>query len=398
MRRTAFSVLACAAVCALVPMSLPSGSALPPQKRPLPAVPEPLKSSLAGFLRDHAVTPEAYVIGKFRDHDIVILGEHHFIKHDVEFVQSLIPLLYEAGVRDLAIEFGCRELQDRADALVTADTYDEALARWIMFQWGSYWPYVEYLGLYRKAWELNRSLPPGAPKFRIVSLDYRARFDLVRENMPPAQLKAVWHKGPRDEYMARTIVDEFVKKRKKALVYMGQHHAFTRYEIPEYDFEKKRFDGLFAGSTGSFVRRKIGDKVFQICLHYPWTTTAGARTYDYPVDGVVDSLMEESPVRRLGFDVAGTPFGPLGDEGTFYTLGHKGFTFGDFCDGYIWEKPFGEYEGCTVDPLCITAENLAEAVANLPSAAVKAKIKTRAQFLEKMRWDADFRRLYPDLQ
>ncbi|MBP1660467.1 MAG: hypothetical protein H6P95_1659, partial [Candidatus Aminicenantes bacterium] len=29
---------------------------------------------------------------------------------------------------------------------------------------------------------------------------------------------------------------------------------------------------------------------------------------------------------------------------------------------------------------------------------VKAKIKTRGQFLEKMRWDADFRRLYPDLQ
>jgi hypothetical protein len=125
---------------------------------------------------------------------------------------------------------------------------------------------------------------------------------------------------------------------------------------------------------------------------------AGARTYDYPVDGVVDSLMKESPVKRLGFDVAGTPFGPLGDKGTFYALGSKAFTFGDFCDGYIWERSFSEYEGCTVDPLYITAENLAEAIANLPSAVVKAKIKTRAQFLEKMRWDADFRRLYPDLQ
>jgi hypothetical protein len=29
---------------------------------------------------------------------------------------------------------------------------------------------------------------------------------------------------------------------------MGQHHAFTRYKVPEYDFEKKSFDGLFAGS------------------------------------------------------------------------------------------------------------------------------------------------------
>lgn len=57
-----------------------------------------------------------------------------------------------------------------------------------------------------------------------------------------------------------------------------------------------------------------------------------------------------------------------------------------------------EYEGCTVDPLFITKENLAEAIAYLPNAAIKKKIKTPRQFLEKMRWDADFKRLYPDLE
>jgi hypothetical protein len=398
MRRTVLSIVAAAAVCALFLIPLSSGTALLPQKRPLPEVPAALKSRLAGYLRGEGMTPEAYVIGKFRHHDIVILGEHHFIKHDVEFVQALIPRLYEAGVRDLGIEFGCREVQDRADALVTAATYDEALARWIMFQWGSYWPYVEYLGLYRKAWELNRSLPAGAPKFRIVSLDYRPRLDLVSERMTPALTKAVWFKGPRDEYMARTIFDEFVKKGKKALVYVGQHHAFTRYHVPEYEFETRRLNGLYAGSAGNIVWHKIREKVFQICLHYPWTTAAGARTYDYPVDGVVDRLMTEFLGQPMGFDVAGSPFGELGDEGTFYALGHKKFTFGDFCDGYIYEKPFAEYEGCSVDPLFITAENFAEAVAHLPRAVVKTKIKTRLQFLEKMRWDADFRRLYPDLQ
>jgi hypothetical protein len=379
-------------------MDVGGGPALSAQKRPLPQVPEALRTTLEAYLRDQAIPPEAYVIGKFRDHDIVLLGEHHFIKHDVEFVRSLIPLLYEAGVRDLGIEFGCHELQAQADALVTADTYDEALARRLMFQWGSYWPYIEYLGLYKRAWELNRSLPPGAPKFRIVGLDYKARFDLVRENMSDAQLRAVWHKGPRDEYMARTILGEFVKKGKKALVYLGQHHAFTRYRLPDYDFETKKLKGLRPESAGNIVWRKIGARAFQICLHYPWQTAAGARTYDYPVDGVVDGLLTASPAKRLGFDIAGSPFGRLGDEDTFYALGRRKFSFGDFCDGYIVEKPFGDYEGCSVDPLFITSENLAEAVANLPSAAVKAKIKTRLQFLEKMRWDADFRRLYPDLQ
>jgi hypothetical protein len=383
--------------CAFAGLFFLIGPVLLPQERSLREVPAALRDELTGYLQTQGMSPEDYVISKFRDHDLVLLGEHHFIKHDVEFVQSLLPFLYKSGIRDLGIEFGCHELQDRADALVTAETYDEGLARWLMFQWGSYWPYVEYLGLYKKAWELNRSLPEGAPRFRVIGLDYKARWDLVTDNMPPGRWKAVQPKGPRDEYMARTIMDEFIKKKKKALVYMGQHHAFTRYHAFEYDFEKKKPLGVFTQSAGNIVWRKIGDKAFQICLHYPWQTIAGPRTYDYPVDGVVDRVMKDSGTTRVGFDVAGSPFGRLGDVGAVYAAGRKQFLFSDFCDGYIYGKPFDEYEGCSVDPLFITADNLAEAIANLPSAAIKKKIKTRGQFLEKMRWDADFRRLYPDL-
>jgi hypothetical protein len=37
-------------------------------------------------------------------------------------------------------------------------------------------------------------------------------------------------------------------------------------------------------------------------------------------------------------------------------------------------------------------------VAFLPNAAIKKKIVTKAQFLAKFKWDADFKRLYPDLE
>jgi len=37
-------------------------------------------------------------------------------------------------------------------------------------------------------------------------------------------------------------------------------------------------------------------------------------------------------------------------------------------------------------------------VAFLPNAGIKKKIVTKAQFLAKLKWDADFRRLYPDLE
>ena len=100
----------------------------------------------------------------------------------------------------------------------------------------------------------------------------------------------------------------------------------------------------------------------------------------------------------MGFDVKGSPFGRLPDRESVYSKGRPKFVFEDFCDGYVFLGPFGECEGCGVDPLFITDENLAEAVAFLPNWEIKKKIVTKAQFLAKFKWDADFKRLYPDLE
>jgi hypothetical protein len=374
------------------------GTTAPQEKRPVPEIPQAVRDELAGYLETHWMAPEDYVLSKFKDHGIVFIGEHHFIKHDAEFIQGLIPFLYGIGVTDLGIEFGCYEFQDQADALLTAKIYDADLARHLMFQWGTYWPYTGYLELFKKAWELNASLPPEAPKFRIIGLDYHARWDLVEENMPKERWSQILHKGPRDEHMARVIVKEFVKKRKKALIYAGAHHACTRFHVPEYDFKKKKVASVNKRAMGNVVHRKIRDKAFNICLHYPWQTIEGEGAYDYPIGGAVDQIMKDFGGKRVGFDVQGSPFGSLTDARAVYAAAGRDFTFGDFCDGYIYLAPFSEYEGCSVDPLFITEENLAEAIAFLPRASVKAKIKNRLQFLEKMRWDADFRRLYPDLE
>lgn len=373
-------------------------AALPGQKRPPAEIADGLKQELTGYLRTQGMAPEEYVVAKFKHHDIVFLGEHHFIKHDAEFVRSLIPALYRAGVMDLGIEFGCYEFQTEADSLVTAAEYDEGLARRLMFKWGSYWPYVEYLALYRAAWELNRSLPPGAPKFRIIGLDYRQRWDLLEEDMTPSLWTRVLFKGTRDLHMASVVMREFVKKGRKALVYAGQHHASTRFAIPEYDFAKKVVTDLEDESMGQLVYRKIRGRAFNICLHYPWTTIAGPKACDYPAGGAIDRVMKEFEPKRIGFDVRGGPFGRLPDPKAVYAQGRRSFVFADFCDGYIFLKPFAEYEGCAVDPLFITDENLAEAVAYLPNARIKKKVVTRLQLLEKCRSDADFKRLYPELE
>jgi hypothetical protein len=373
-------------------------AALPGAKRPPAEIPAPLKDKLTAYLREKGLAPEDYVASKFRDHDIVFIGEHHFIKHDAELIRALIPVLYKVGVTDLGIEFGCYDLQAEADALVTAEEYDEARARRLMFQWGSFWPYVEYLALYKAAWELNKSLPAGAPKFRIVGLDYRPRWDLLEEKMSRKLWGKVLYKGGRDEYMAGVVWREFVRKGRKALIYAGQYHASTRFAFPVYDFKRGRISGFDAQTMGQRIYQVIRGRAFNICLHYPWETIESPKSYDYPLGGVVDALMKGFEPKRVGFDVKGSPFGRLPDRKAVYSKARAKFVFENFCDGYIFSKPFAEYEGCDVDPLFVTNENLAEAVANLPNAAIKKKIVTKAQFLAKFKWDADFKRLYPDLE
>ena len=158
MRRLATVVLAVGALSAV------------PQRMPLPNVDDALARELRGFLSAHYTTPEECIVGTFRDHDVVFVGEAHRTKHDVELIQHLIPLLYRNGVFTLCTEFARREDQVLVDRLLTAPSYDEALAREITFRTLVFWGYQEYVDIYRVAWQLNRSLPAGARPFRILAL------------------------------------------------------------------------------------------------------------------------------------------------------------------------------------------------------------------------------------
>jgi hypothetical protein len=121
-----------------------------PQLAPARSPTEEL-DKLVAYANGHRQDPIQYVVQKFQTHDIVFLGEFHFIKHDAEFVQRLIPGLYGKGVYNLGIEFACHADQKLADQLLTAPTYDEDLARRVMFRNFVLWGYKEYLDLYRAA-------------------------------------------------------------------------------------------------------------------------------------------------------------------------------------------------------------------------------------------------------
>jgi hypothetical protein len=353
-----------------------------------PHPPEETIDRLVEYARDHRQDPVEYVVKKFESHDIVFLGEGHCAKHDPEFVQQLIPAVYAKGIRNLGIEFACHHDQELIDKLLTARTYDEDLARRVMFREYVLWGYKEYLDLFRAAWKLNNCLAGDKPRFRIVGLNARADWSqLTTSNESLANLPEklrVWPEGSGDTVMGRVILTEFVDKGQKALVYMGRNHAQTRYSG----------EGSFwahlatPARAGRIVYQKIGDRACTILLHAPWPQRIGG-DWALPVEGVIDTVLTRTAAYPTGFDMRGTPFGPLPDQDCRYADGHEPFTLQDFCDGYIFLKPLSQYEMVTADESFINAGNLHEAISQLPDPDDRKKCRTVADMQALIRAQAE---------
>ena len=355
------------------------------------------REELGSYLKTHWMSPEEYVVEKFKTYDFVFLGEMHRVNHDVELVHNLIPLLYKAGIYNLGIEFGAAEMQEQVDKLISASAYDEALARQIHFKWSTYWGYKEYMDIYRKAWEVNHSLPKEAKKFRVVNLDYHPRYEFRQETMTEELVKKVYFGGDRDEHMAKVIVKEFIEKGQKAMIYCGAMHAQTHYHHPVPDAEGRKMEFVNEKRMGNRIYKLMPDKVFFIFLHSPWASREDWAPTVCPVGGQIDALMNEFKDKRVGFDVKGTPFGKLSDNESIFSVGYFRFYLEDYCDGYIFQKPLSEYQGCTVDPLFITAANVKEAVRNFDNYDPRFENETPESLFKMMANDANMQNRFAEL-
>lgn len=347
--------------------------------------------ALQSYLTANWQTPEDYIIGKFDRYDIVFVGELHRIRHDAELIQHLIPRLHAAGIHNLGLEFARYADQADVDRLITAPTYDEALAREIQFKQFVAWGYQEYMDLYRVAWTLNQSLPATAPRFRIVALGPTANWPAARENMSEEELnRVVWGGRSPDEQMADVILKEFVDQGKKALIYSGTHHAFTVYRQPVYDFAAGRFIKFREHRMGNVIHDRIPDKVFNVMLHAPWPSKSRPEGLVIPMHGVIDRVMARFSDQRVGFDLHGMPLGALPDDRSLYSAGYEHFTLSTIADGYVFQRQLDDYEGVTVDDQFITAANIEEAIRNIPNVRARRPM-TPADMLNNMRRDADMR-------
>ncbi len=309
------------------------------------------ENDLVEYLKSNWQTPEDYVIKKFKNHDYVFIGEYHRIKHDVDLILKLIPQLHENGIKNLAIEFGNYEDQYLVDSLLNLPYFDRNLAKQIIFNSSPFWGFAEYIDIYRVAWEVNHTDDLNVNnRFRVVNLG--AVYDPCKEG-------GAWRDLDPDIFMADVIFKEIISKNEKALIYSGNHHAFTKYHQPLYDFEKDSLVGLNNTRMGNIIYDSLKTKVFNIYLHAAWVSNKGWDEKSVlPVNGVIDSIMAIFNNKPVGFDAINSPFGKLTSNNSYYAMGYPEFTLDQYCDGYIFQNSFANYKPITMEDSFITLENL----------------------------------------
>lgn len=324
-----------------------------------------MQSEVKNYLLSRGKAPLDYVLGKLEDHDIVLLGEMHYIRQQVEFYHRLIPLLPEHGITLFATEFGRREDQALIDELLGKKEFDVALAKRIMLHQEAFWGYREYLDIYRLIWEQNRKNSPDR-QIRCIGLNdpynWRLYNKICREQKrkPNAEeVKVIW-KDCDEKNWLYALNKYHVPGETKVLGIMGLHHAFTSYHEPDYTEEDGRrvFAGFKQVRFGNHVYEEYGDGVCNICFYDPWEGREVDAPSQAPGGGIIEEIVSPH-FSELAFDLKGSPVGELFDE-SVYSLGYEDFRLKDIADGMIYTCRFSEFKNVTAIPDFIDADNLQE--------------------------------------
>ncbi|UCH83583.1 MAG: ChaN family lipoprotein [Candidatus Latescibacterota bacterium] len=331
------------------------------QKIDLPEVDNSVIKEARTYLETSGMAPDQYVIKKFQNHDVIFLGESHYNRHDPVFIQELIPVLYENGIRTLATEFARREDQNLVDSLLAGDEYNGGLAREIQFRQNVLFGFREYIDIFEVAWTLNQSLGPDDIPFRIIAMNNSPDWSFVKtkaDRDSDEVKRKVWH-GETEEDWAKVVLDA-VNNGEKVLVYCGMHHAFSKYKQPAVNFQTGEFYRFDDSRVGNFVFRAIGNRALTISLHHAWHSSDGEPSSVYAADGYIDAVMHELGDKHYpaGFDIAGSPFADFPGETSAYKYGYEKFKLAMFCDGYIYRKPLSEYEGVSPIERFVNEKNI----------------------------------------
>lgn len=316
-------------------------------------------------------SPAELTAGLFDSKDIVFIGEMSLVRQHAELISQIMPVLYDHGINILAMEFALYEDQDLIDEILSGDIYDEESVKEVLFNRLCLWGYEEYAGIFKTAWLINRNRPSGREPMRIIGLNVRSDWELIRteEDLNDNELMSrVMARGIPDVHMADVIMKEIVQKDKKALVYTAMSHSFTDYKSKDY--EKAAHNRGLADSrrTGNIINDLVPGKSATLLLHAPWKRESAEYGFDYPVRGAFDRLLEKLPEDNQVFAVSTETgiFASLEIANEQFTRGYDDLALSDLCDAYIVPGPISGFVPVNPIPGFINEGNRVEAIRNFP--------------------------------
>ena len=347
---------------------------------------------------DKNLSPDDYLISKFKEADIVLLAEDHGVKENLDFVRNMIPKLYENGIYMVGMEFGAYEDQRQLDSLINAPKYDEQLARQLMFNYNTRWAIVEYMNIYKAAWEWNRSLPEQARRFRILNISYRYNWAAFEKVRTPENMKKVFPLGNTEDFRCALLEREVLSCHEKILVLTGTIHAFTSYCFPYYDYTSPDFVRYEKRFLGNLLYSKYNTKVVSVALHQPFFNYPNHQpALVSPAVGKLEVLMSKHNNKPVGFDLKRSLIGELRDH-SYYSMGYTDFTLADLFDGYIFLKPIKELSSCTIDYKFVNDGNWEEAVRNSPDPDWHPRPQNKRQYWETVTEFMNVKKRYENVQ
>ena len=355
----------------------------------VPLSAQQVTADMVAYVLNKAQSPQAYVIDKFKTHDVVLLGEHHLVRQNLKFVEQLIPELYRNGIYNIGMEFGAQEDQHVLDSLILAPAYDESIARQIMFHYNVTWGYEEYIDIYKAAWKFNHTLTEKDRKFRILNLSYVFHWEDFDRTRTQKSMEKVFPRGTVDKFRAEIIEDEVLREHDKILALVGTPHAYTRYGSPYYLFNGDGFCAFDRSWLGSRLYAKYPNRIFNILLHQPFMKEVnGQYLWVSPANGNIESLMSQNQNRAVGFDLEGSPVGTLTDDSQ-HAMCYPGFTLGQFFDGYLFLAPLHKLEGCTPIDDFVNEANIGHALEQFPDPEWHEPVTNLKEMKAFIRMNAD---------
>jgi hypothetical protein len=328
-------------------------------------------STLMDYEESHSISPEDLVFHLLENNAILFAGETGKYHETARFINTLVPLLPRSGVGAVGVFFLNHGDQERIDALMGGETFNEDLADELLFDNLIMNGYGEYRDFLKALWQENRGNEEDRPALRLIGLNPGQNWTVLQtaaDGKDPRIIKKIYASGVPDSYMARIIEEEIIDRGLKGFVYTTTPSSLALIESDSYR-EKMAESGFPEDThrTAWLVNQRPGVTCATLMIHAPWPVEGSRYGIDYPLGGVLDSLMEAYPKekRRLGFLTGGTPFGELAAAPGSFGAGESR-PLSDFCDGYVLLGPISEYTPFTVIPEFINGDNFAEAVRNFP--------------------------------